>query len=1027
MIDFLIELLTPIFVGMGASVADVSNYMHMLSTYIYVIFGLILAVIVVMIAARFVVKKGTRHVVRWTSVVAFVLAALIIVNMICYGPMYPLVSVFLNASAVQISDDVVGNSKEVIKQTGEEGMVLLKNDGLLPLSGDVTKLNVFGWASTNPVYSGTGSANSGDGSAEVISILQSLQDAGYATNEELSQMYVNYCATRPAIGMNSQDWTLPEPTLDSYTDALMSNATGFSDTAIIVIGRSGGENADLPTDMNAVINGTYDIRNNEGVVYKDSYYNYCYTAGTYTNNGDYDDFEPGEHYLELSVTEENMVQLVCSTFENVIVVINANNAMELGWVDEYESIGAVILAPGTGATGMAALGEIINGSVNPSGKTVDTYIYDLTDSITWNHSGNSGNNIYKETDTLLKQIGREDNTFNGVISFVDYVEGIYMGYKYYETAHDEGVINYSEKVQYPFGYGLSYTTFKQEITDFEYKDGVVTIEVTVENTGNVAGKDVVELYYTPPYTNGGIEKASVNLIDFEKTQLLEPGKSQKVYFTVNVEDMASFDSGCIKTENGGYILEAGAYVMSIRSDSHTVLDSETFTLDADINYSGTARSSDNIPAVNLFGYAESDHVILSRKDGFANYAAAAAAPSEEEYLLTKEQQSAVKNNSHAGYKPNKLDNDEDVMPTLGANNGLTLADLTGKAYDDPMWDQLLDQLTVEDMITLINTGGWQTAAIESVGKIATTDCDGPAGLSNYVTGASGTQFPTEVLMAQTWSKEMAEKLGDALGQEFASANNYGWYGPAMNLHRTAFSGRNYEYYSEDAVLSGIFGSYEVNGAAKFGVYSYIKHFAANDQETNRLAFLLTFMPEQTLRENVLKPFEMVVKNFDFENHVMGMMTAYNWLGTTPVISEYNLLTTVLREEWGFTGMVISDYNGGYGFQISDAAVRAGNDLMLGYGMAESNQFTDTDAATCVLAMRQACKNILYTVGNSGYYADPTAVQADANKMDSLFLTVNISVTSVALAVEAIVVVRWILKRKAAKAAIVAESENAEDA
>lgn len=1027
MIDLLIELLTPIFVGMGASVADVSNYMHMLSTYIYVIFGLILAVIVVMIAARFVVKKGTRHVVRWTSVVAFVLAVLVIVNMICYGPMYPLVSVFLNASAVQISDDVVGNSKNVIKQTGEEGMVLLKNDGLLPLSGDVTKLNVFGWASTNPVYSGTGSANSGDGSAEVISILQSLQDAGYATNEELSQMYVNYCATRPAIGMNSQDWTLPEPTLDSYTDALMSNAAGFSDTAIIVIGRSGGENADLPTDMNAVINGTYDIRNNEGVVYKDSYYNYCYTAGTYTNNGDYDDFEPGEHYLELSVTEENMVDLVCSTFENVIVVINANNAMELGWVEEYESIGAVILAPGTGATGMAALGEIINGSVNPSGKTVDTYIYDLTDSITWNHSGNSGNNIYKETDTLLKQIGREDNTFNGVISFVDYVEGIYMGYKYYETAHDEGAINYSEKVQYPFGYGLSYTTFKHEITDFKYKDGVVTIEVTVENTGNVAGKDVVELYYTPPYTNGGIEKASVNLIDFEKTQLLEPGKSQKVYFAVNVEDMASFDSSCIKTENGGYILEAGAYVMSIRSDSHTVLDSETFTLDADINYSGTARSSDNIPAVNLFGYAESDHEILSRKDGFANYSKAAAAPSEDEYLLTKEQQSAVKNNSHAGYKPNKLDNDEDVMPTLGANNGLTLADLTGKAYDDPMWEQLLDQLTVEDMITLINTGGWQTAAIESVGKIATTDCDGPAGLSNYVTGASGTQFPTEVLMAQTWSKEIAEKLGDALGQEFANANNYGWYGPAMNLHRTAFSGRNYEYYSEDAVLSGIFGSYEVNGAAKFGVYSYIKHFAANDQETNRLAFLLTFMPEQTLRENVLKPFEMVVKNFDFENHVMGMMTAYNWLGTTPVISDYNLLTTVLREEWGFTGMVISDYNGGYGFQISDAAVRAGNDLMLGYGMAESNQFTDTDAATCVLAMRQACKNILYTVGNSGYYADPTAVQADANKMDSLFLTVNISVTAVALAVEAIVVVRWILKRKAAKAAIVAESENAEDA
>lgn len=363
------------------------------------------------------------------------------------------------------------------------------------------------------------------------------------------------------------------------------------------------------------------------------------------------------------------------------------------------------------------------------------------------------------------------------------------------------------------------------------------------------------------------------------------------------------------------------------------------------------------------------------------------------------------------YDPTDHDNADDVMPTIGAKGSLTLSDLAGKGYDDGNWEKLLDQMSIEDMTTLINTGGWQTAAIESVGKVATSDCDGPSGLSNYVTGSTGTQFPTEVLMAQTWSKEMAEKIGDAIGQEFANANNYGWYGPAMNLHRSAFSGRNFEYYSEDAVLSGLFASQEVNGAAKYGVYSYIKHFAANDQETNRTAFLLTYMTEQTFREACLKPFEMVVKNFDFDNGAMGMMTAYNWLGTVPAISSYELLTDVLRGEWGFKGVVISDYNGSYGFELTDAAIRAGNDLMLGYGMAESNKLTDTDSATCVLAMRQACKNILYTVANSGYYADASAAQGGMSNMTKLFVALDVGAVAAVVAIEAVVLLRWWKKKQ----------------
>lgn len=695
----------------------------------------------------------------------------------------------------------------------------------------------------------------------------------------------------------------------------------------------------------------------------------------------------------------------------MIVVINANNAMELDWVDRYDSIGAVILAPGTGAAGMAALGKIISGTVNPSGRTVDTYVKDLTLAPTWNHSGNSGNHFFTGVEDLTKQVIRNDNTFQGVFSFVDYVEGIYMGYKFYETAAEEGLINYDEYVQYPFGYGLSYTTFTQEITGFKQDAGTLTVEVAVTNTGGTAGKDVVELYFTPPYTNGGIEKASVNLLDFGKTGLLEPGTSETITLSVSMESLASYDSGKVKTENGGYILEAGTYTVSIRSDAHTVLDERTFELSSDVDYSGDGRPSDGIPAVNRFDYAGAGRGCLSRKDGFANYDAVTAPP--DDFAIDKDTERAIQQLSVAKYNPSKYDREEDVMPTLGADNGLTLADLTGKDYDDPDWEQLLDQLSLEDMATLINTGGWQTAAIDSVGKVAASDCDGPAGLSNYVTHTTGTQFPSEVLMAQTWSKEMADKLGDALGQEFANASNFGWYGPAMNLHRSAFGGRNFEYYSEDGVLSGLFASREVNAAARYGVYPFLKHFAGNDQETNRCAFLLTYMTEQTLRENVLKPFETVVKGFDFDNYVMGMMTAYNWLGTIPVISNADLLKTVLRQEWGFVGTVISDYNGSYGYQISDAAVRAGNDLMLGYGMAESNQFTDTDAATCVLAMRQACKNILYTVGNSGYYAgEAAAAQGGMSGMTRLFLIVDIAVVALALAIETVVVLRWMKKRKA---------------
>ena len=988
MVNLISNLLSPILTPMGVSTADIQQYVGLCINYVYaLLIALVIAIVVFIVAGK--AKKGLKGFIRLNACLAFLLAAVIIVNMICFGPMYNNLSSILNASPVSLADETIAASKDIIAKVGEEGLVLVKNDGLLPLSSDTKALNVFGWGSTNPIFGGTGSGSS------AVGVLGSLKDAGYATNEELTKIYTDYRTDRPTIAMQSQDWTLPEPTVDVYTDDVMAKATSFSDTAVIVISRSGGEGADLPRDMYGVIHGTYNIADKVSVTGK-----YGYTNATYTNNGGYDDFNQGEHYLELSVTEEQMVEKVCSAFEHVILVVNANNAMELGWVADYPQIGAVILAPGTGNTGMSALGKIINGSVNPSGRTVDTYVYDLTTTPTWN---NVGNFSYSNVDDLKQQIAAADGAYEGNLAFVNYVEGIYNGYKFYETAAyeaertaleaaaaEEGAetsvfnFDYDSAVLYPFGYGLSYTTFEQAIENFDASGDNVTFGVKVTNTGDVAGKDVVEVYFTPPYTNGGIEKAHVNLIQFGKTATLEPGASETISFSIPKEEFAAYDDG-IKIAGGGYILEAGTYTVSVRANSHTVLDSADFEVASDVSYAD-GRASDLVAANNQFkDYSRGEFVQLSRADGFANYDVATAAPTEEAHAMSDKIRAEVEEDAFGIYDPTLYDNASDVAPTLEAKNGKTLYEMRGLAIDDPAWEPLLDQLSFEDMTLMINLGGWRTAEIESVGKVGTSDCDGPAGLSNFITGAYGTAYPTEVLMAQTWNTALIEEMGAAMGQEYADANNYGWYGPAMNNHRNAFAGRNFEYYSEDGVLGGYMALAECNGAATKGVYPYIKHFAVNDQETNRCSFLLTFASEQAIREIYLKPFEIAVKGYT--GVPMAVMSSFNWIGTEPSCGNDKLLINVLRNEWGFVGMVETDYNGSYGYMISDHAVRSGNDLMLGFGAAQSNVFTD-QSATALLAMRQACKNIMYTVVNSGYYAEGDPMGGEDN-MTVLFRQVNI--------------------------------------
>ena len=872
--------------------------------------------------------------IRSQAGMAILLAFGVVANLICFGPMSTMIS--LATGGGSISEESTNVATELCTDIADEGIVLLKNDdSALPLaSGD--NINVFGWASTNPCYGGTGSGALSD-AFPMVSLLDGLRNAGLNPNQDLIDFYTEYKAERPTVGMWSGDWTLPEPAASLYTDDLMTSAKEYSDTAMIVITRVGGEGADLPTYMYELANGTapdvgyeqvYDDTLNEGA-----------------------DWDEGDTYLNLTNQEEDMIDLVCENFDKVILVYNGANTMELGFVDEHPQIKSVLWCPGTGQSGFNGLGNIISGAVNPSAKTSDTFVYDLTATPTFN---NIGLNQYTNMDEF---------SVDGTLpSFVNYVEDIYVGYKFYETAAVEGLIDYDTTVQYPFGYGLSYTTFDQKLNDVTEADGVITVSVTVTNTGDVAGKDVVEVYYNPPYTNGGIEKASANLIGFAKTDILEPGASQDMTVTFNVEDMASYDDRTAKA----YVLEAGDYIISINSDSHTIIDSKTYNVPTAITYSGdNKRESDAVAATNQFDYARGNATYLSRADHFANYAAATAKPTD--YEMPAESKETFYNISN--YDPATDDDPDAEAPTTGAEGDAQLVDLRGLDYDDPAWDSLLDELTVDEMNSLISLGGYQTNSIDSIGKVRTNDCDGPASINNNFTGRGSIGFPAAVMIANTWNVDIATSFGDSIGQMADEMDVSGWYAPAMNIHRSAFAGRNFEYYSEDGVLSGQMAAHAVQGAAAHGVYAYVKHFALNDQETNRCGMLCTWSTEQAMREIYLKPFEIAIK----QGGAGAVMSSFNYIGNRWAGGTKELCQTVLRDEWGFQGFVLTDYFGVYGYMSADQGVRNGTDCMLVNYPTETSlvgSLTDgTISNDGLQAMRTATHNILYTVVNSRAYAE----------------------------------------------------------
>ena len=901
---------------------DVLAVLQLCKPYIIGIIAALVIGIVIMIACRRM-SRGKRFLIRGEAAIAMVLAVVVCVNMICFGPMATLIG--LATGNGTLSDETNEEAAKVAEEIMEDGIVLLKNESLLPLN-ETKKLNIFGWESINPAYGGAGSGGIND-LYDIVSLNQGLENAGFSINQELVDFYNNYGADNPEMSIQKQSWTLPEPPVDTYSDELIKSAKEYSDVAVVVLSRKAGEgHNDIPMDVR---------------------------KAAYDNNSDeYDDFPEGEHYLQLSQTERDMVDMVCSNFDNVIVIYNGANQFELGFADEYPQIKSVVWCPGTGNVGFNALGKVFSGEVNPSGKTPDTFIYDMTTAPWWN-------NAEKTEYTNLADMAVEGmNAGTAQVyapAFTNYVEGIYVGYKYYETAAQEGAIDYDKTVQYPFGYGLSYTEFEQKMGELEEKDGQISVDVEVTNTGDAAGKDVVEVYYKPPYTNGGIEKSSANLIEFAKTDLLQPGESQTVTVTFSIEDMASYDENNAKA----YVLEKGDYVISINSDSHTVLDQKTYTADKDVVYKGeNKRASDDTAATNVFEDAKGDITYLSRADHFANYEEATAAPASAE--LGEPYVSEYHLNSN--FDKTTYLNDEDVMPTTGADNGLTLADMRDADYDDPRWEKLLDQLTVDEMANMIAMAGYQTAAMDSVGKVATLDFDGPAAINNNFTGVGSIGFPIEVVVASTWNKELAQAWGECMGKISQEMGAEGWYAPGMNTHRTAFGARNYEYFSEDGILAGNMGAKAVEGARKYGVYSYIKHFALYEGNAKMVS---VWSNEQAIREIYLKPFEISVK----QGGANAVMVSWSFLGDKWTGESSNLMNTVLRDEWGFRGMALTDFfrNNGHGFMNADAALANGVDAMLSTFNGEENNVANPEHPTSVLQMRNACKNVMYTVVSSWAY------------------------------------------------------------
>ena len=919
-------------------------------------------------------------------IVAVLLAVLIVANVLAAVYNVALTNILVGVG-VDFSDaeETLAESDTLCRELAEDSIVLLKNDNnALPLTSDDLvdgdlKVNLFGVSAYDPSYTTSAGGNwfdgflmkgIGSGSSTIvpdkaISLEAALTENDIEYNETLkSEVYDNFSFNRGSSSSNC--YTLAEPDI---SESQFEQAEEYSHVAIVVLSRLGGENiGEQPQEQD--------------------------------DNAD-------KTYLEISDAEEELLDNVTSRFEKVIVILNTANIMHCGFLDD-DGVDAAMYVGLTGQSGAIAIAEVLKGErvyededgitvvdpFSPSGKTSDTYIYDV-----------GYDPSYANTDDYGSS---GDKTYN-----IQYQEDIYFGYKWYETADAEGYLSYDDAVQYPFGYGLSYSSFDWEVTDITLKDGgiltkdtEITVTVTVTNTGDYPAKDVVELYYTPPYYTGEVEKAEINLLDFAKTSTLESEESEQLTLSFTAYDMASFDAYDMNSNGSAtYELDTGDYTISLRTDSHTLKDissgsdymkdaTATYTVESDIIFDTDPETGETVETRFTDDSAYAGVPIdgstvgaatqyLSRAD-FAN-----TFPTER----ATQASNATLLNQAANYTSDAYD--VDTAPTQGevtnADGKLEIAykengeyteyndDLieTLQDYDDPTWDDLLNQITTSELLTLVHQSGFVIYEIESVNKPATYDYDGPAGFNiNSLTAnwdgiasdddaESWTAFPCECLIGCSWNKTLLLEMGLGIAQEGVATGVDGWYAPGINLHRTNYTSRNYEYYSEDGVLSGKLAANLIKGAKINGLTCYMKHFVVSESGPNGNSWD-TWLTEQNLRENYLKPFEIAVK----EGDANAVMSSFNNLGGTWTGANYALLTDILRNEWGFRGTVITDWSSGgsTGGMNPKQGVRAGNDIWLNPYSSITGGLSSSNA-TDVNCARNSAHNVLYTLVNTLYYQE----------------------------------------------------------
>jgi beta-glucosidase len=977
-------------------------------------------------------------------VIAILITALVIGNVIVFEPqmasnitgLQALFEEVLHFHPFAANTNTVNEARkggqELSEQIIQEGSVLVKNNGVLPLSQDtVSNVNVFGHAVIDWVYGGSGSGQvlpENNNPAENIDFLKALEQYGISYNQALISMYRKFAAPFGDIGSinNNYDqfYRLAEPSISDanyYSTALLSEAKNFSDTAFVVIGRHAGETED-PTRVQYKING----------------------------------MDSDRHYLEISTEEEEMLKYVGENFENVIVIVNSTNAMELDFVDTIPGIDACLVVGATGTRAASAIPSVLWGEVSPSGRFTDTYAYDMASNINFKRTSSQGIGHYTGASDMYPT-GAGSNaggTRRDAPAFIDYIEGVYLGYKWYETADVEGiwknysreildendakitVTGYESVVQYPFGYGLSYTSFEWSVDALSIPEGSeinreskISITLSVTNVGEVAGKDVIEVYLTPEYKRGEIEKAHVNLVAFAKTGVINPGEKQTLTVNVSVEDLACYDAYDLNNNgNKGYELDAGSYQLKLMTDSHTVKNVTfvggatavpgviTYNVSQTINF--LTDSVTGNPVTNKFTGEDSiDGVSLDGSDSGQDigFISRVAFPDPYEIAAVADREMADNVKEFNQYNKDLAEewdhasidifgnpvNDKSVVWNRAAGtleyDGVVYSDSVGrdgrakvymngkitslglalaKDYNHPLWEAVLNQITLAEAIELIHAGNFGNAAISSVGKPKLTDHDGPSQVRSFNAGAQrGTGFPCSTVLGQTWNPSLAYSFGINYGKEMGVQGIAmdGTYGFGANLHRSAWGGRNYEYFSEDGFLAGTMLAEQVRGLTNTGKYCYLKHLVLYETEHERDS-MYTWCTEQALREIYLKPFKKAIQ----DGGCVGIMSSYNRIGNVWTGGSEALIQGVIRNELGFCGTVVTDYVDGWSLEYMsiEDAVRAGGDINLGQ---RTNALDSGFDATNRIQnqAKEVCHHVLYM------FLSPIQTNAEYNENDDV--------------------------------------------